>query len=46
MRLVEDQPRDVGTINALGDLCIRAGDTDRAIARFTRAADQLFADGV
>jgi Flp pilus assembly protein TadD len=30
VRLVEDQPRDWNTINALGDLYLRAGDTDRA----------------
>jgi tetratricopeptide (TPR) repeat protein len=46
VRLIEDQPRDVGAVNGLGDLYIRAGDTDRAIAQFTRAADQVFAEGV
>jgi tetratricopeptide (TPR) repeat protein len=46
VRLIDDQPGDVSAINALGDLYIRAGDTDRAVAQFTRAADQLFADGV
>jgi tetratricopeptide (TPR) repeat protein len=46
VRLIDDQPGDVGAINALGDLYIRAGDTDRAVAQFTRAADQLFADRV
>jgi tetratricopeptide (TPR) repeat protein len=45
VRLIEDQPRDVGAINALGDLYIRAGDADRAVAQFTRVGDQLFADG-
>ena len=45
VRLVEVQPRDVGARNALGDLYVRAGDTDRAVAEFTRAADQLFTDG-
>ena len=46
VRLIADQPGDVSAINALGDLYIRAGDTDRAVAQFTRAADQLFADSV
>jgi tetratricopeptide (TPR) repeat protein len=46
VRLIDDQPGDVSAINALGDLYIRAGDTDRAVAQFTRAADQLFADSV
>lgn len=46
VRLVEDQPRDLSSINALGDLYMRAGDVDRAIASFTLVADQLLADGV
>ncbi len=45
MRLVEDQPRDWNSINALGDLYVRAGDTDRAVAQFTRIADHLFDEG-
>jgi len=45
VRLVEDQPRDWNSINALGDLYVRAGDTDRAVDQFTRIADHLFAEG-
>ena len=45
VRLVEDQPRDWNTINALGDLYLRAGDTDRAVAQFVLIADHLFAEG-
>jgi len=45
VRLVEDQPRDWNSINALGDLYVRAGDTDRAVEQFTRIADHLFAEG-
>jgi tetratricopeptide (TPR) repeat protein len=45
VRLIEDQPRDGVAINALGDLYVRAGETARAVAQFTRVADQLFADG-
>ena len=45
VRLVEDQPRDWNAINALGDLYVRAGDADRAVAQFTRIADHLFAEG-
>lgn len=45
VRLVEDQPRDWNSINALGDLYVRAGDTDRAVAQFTRIADHLFEEG-
>ena len=45
VRLIEDQPRDWNSINALGDLYVRAGDTDRAVEQFTRIADHLFAEG-
>ena len=45
VRLVEDQPRDWNSINALGDLYVRAGDTDRAVEQFTRIADHLFTEG-
>jgi tetratricopeptide (TPR) repeat protein len=45
VRLVEDQPRDFNAINALGDLYVRAGNADRAVAQFTRVADQLFTEG-
>ncbi len=45
VRLVEDQPRDWSSINALGDLYVRAGDTERAVEQFTRIADHLFTEG-
>lgn len=45
VRLVEAQPRDWNTINALGDLYMRAGDADRAVAQYTRVADHLFQEG-
>ncbi|MBI4887124.1 MAG: tetratricopeptide repeat protein [Acidobacteria bacterium] len=45
VRLIDDQPRDFNSINALGDLYVRAGDPDRAVAQFTRVADHLFAEG-
>ena len=45
VRLVADQPRDWNTINALGDLYLRAGDTDRAVAQFVLIADHLFGEG-
>ena len=45
VRLVEDQPRDWNAINALGDLYVRAGDLDRAVAQFTQVADYLFGEG-
>jgi tetratricopeptide (TPR) repeat protein len=45
VRLVEAQPRDWNTINALGDLYLRAGDVDRAVAQFVQIADHLFGEG-
>jgi len=45
VRLVDDRPSDWSSINALGDLCLRAGDVERAITQFTRVADQFFSDG-
>jgi tetratricopeptide (TPR) repeat protein len=45
VRLIEEQPRDWASINALGDLYVRAGNTDRAAEQFTRVADFLFAEG-
>ena len=45
VRLVEEQPRDWNTINALGDLYLRAGDVDRAVVQFVLIADHLFGEG-
>ena len=45
VRLIEEQPRDWNSINVLGDLYLRAGNTDRAVEQFTRVADHLFVEG-
>jgi tetratricopeptide (TPR) repeat protein len=45
VRLVEDQPRDWNSINALGDLYARAGKADRAVEQYNRIADHLYAEG-
>lgn len=45
VRLVEDQPRDWSAVNALGDLYLRAGDVQRAIEQFSKAADHHFDEG-
>ena len=45
VRLVEEQPRDWNSINALGDLYLRAGDVDRAVAQFVQIADHLLGEG-
>ena len=44
-RVVEDQPRDWTTANALGDLYMRGNKTDRAVALYQRIADHLFSEG-
>ena len=44
-RVVEDQPRDWTTANALGDLYLRANKTERAVGIYQTVADHLFAEG-
>ena len=45
VRLVEDQPQDWTTINALGDLYLRARNNEKAIEQYIRVADHQFAEG-
>ncbi len=45
VRVVEDQPRDFSTANALGDLYVRAKKIDKAVEQFIRIADSLNEDG-
>ena len=45
VRLVEDQPKDWNSINALGDLYARAGQIENASAQFVRIADHLYGEG-
>jgi tetratricopeptide (TPR) repeat protein len=45
-RIVNDQPGDWNTANALGDLYLRNGQTDKAVELFVRVADSLSRDGV
>jgi tetratricopeptide (TPR) repeat protein len=45
-RIVNDQPRDWNTANALGDLYLRNEQTDKAVELFVRVADSLSQDGV
>jgi len=45
VRLVEDQPRDWNTGNLLGDLYVRGGQLDQAVAQFARIADSLHHEG-
>jgi tetratricopeptide (TPR) repeat protein len=45
VRVVEDQPRDWATANALGDLYVRAGQNDRAAAQYGRIAEHFLREG-
>jgi tetratricopeptide (TPR) repeat protein len=45
VQLVTDQPGDWSSMNALGDLYLRAGQTHHAVTQFTRVADHLFEQG-
>jgi tetratricopeptide (TPR) repeat protein len=44
-RVVDDQPRDWNTANALGDLYFRAGQIDKAVGEYLRVANSLGQDG-
>jgi tetratricopeptide (TPR) repeat protein len=43
--VVEDQPADLNTANALGDLYIRAGQIDKGIGEYGRIADHFAREG-
>lgn len=45
VKVVEAQPRDWNSANALGDLYVRANQLDKGLQQFTRIADHLAAEG-
>ena len=45
VRVVEDQPRDWNTANTLGDLYVRANQSEKAVAQYGRIAEHFFHDG-
>jgi tetratricopeptide (TPR) repeat protein len=45
LKIIEEQPRDWSTINAVGDLLVRAGQLESGINHFSRIADHFFEDG-
>jgi len=45
VKIVEAQPRDWNSANALGDLFVRGGQTDKGLAQYTRIADHLAEEG-
>jgi tetratricopeptide (TPR) repeat protein len=46
VQITEAEPRDWKSAHALGDLYVRAGQTDRALAQYARTADQLAGEGL
>lgn len=44
-RVVEDQPHDWTTANTLGDLYLRAAQSDRAVDLYRRIADHMLTEG-
>lgn len=45
VKVVEDQPHDWNSANALGDLYARAGQTDKAVSQYSRIAEHLLREG-
>lgn len=45
VKVVEAHPRDWNTANALGDLYVRAKQTDKGVQQYTRIADHLSEEG-
>lgn len=45
VRIVADQPRDFNSVNALGDLYVRARKIDKAVEQFIHIADSLNEEG-
>lgn len=45
IKIVDAQPRDWNSANALGDLYVRAGQTEKGVAQFSRIAEHLATEG-
>ena len=45
VKIVEAQPRDWNSANALGDLYVRAKQVDKGLEQYTRIADHLKEEG-
>jgi tetratricopeptide (TPR) repeat protein len=45
LKVIQEQPKDWSTINAVGDLLVRAGQLESGIEHFTRIADHFFEEG-
>ncbi len=45
VRLIDEYPTDWNAINALGDLYLKAGNSDKALEQYIRIADHQFSEG-
>jgi tetratricopeptide (TPR) repeat protein len=45
LTVIHEQPRDWSTVNAVGDLLVRAGQLEGGVEHFTRIADHFFDEG-
>jgi tetratricopeptide (TPR) repeat protein len=45
LKIIDAQPRDWNSANALGDLYVRAGQVDKGVSQYSRIADRLNAEG-
>src|SRR5688572_3883384 len=45
VKIVEKQPRDWNSANALGDLYVRAGQIDKGVQQYVKIADHLATEG-
>ena len=45
LKVIQEQPSDWSTINAVGDLLVRAGQMESGIEHFARIADHFFEEG-
>jgi len=45
LKVIQEQPRDWSTVNAVGDLLVRAGQLESGIEHFARIADHFFEEG-
>jgi tetratricopeptide (TPR) repeat protein len=45
LKVLQEQPKDWSTVNAVGDLFVRAGQLESGVEHFTRIADHFFEEG-
>ena len=45
LKIIQEQPRDWSTVNAVGDLLVRAGQVESGVEHYARIADHFFDEG-